>query len=87
MSIARQLPRKHIPAATDMNASMEELLELFSTWSVPKLYIEQISTVSRKEILTLTEATKQRTVKAVITWGKFWLSVTRAEQSRGTVTI
>jgi hypothetical protein len=40
-AVARQRLDKHLAAALDMHATIEELLEaLFSVWFVPKLYSE-----------------------------------------------
>jgi hypothetical protein len=42
-AIARQRHGKHVSVAVDMHATVEELLEaVFSMWSVPRLYNENL---------------------------------------------
>jgi hypothetical protein len=53
-AVARLRPDKHVPAATNTYATMEELLvALFSTWPVPSLYNED---ENRSQFATLNKA-------------------------------
>jgi hypothetical protein len=50
MSSARQSLNKHVPAATNMRATIDKLLEMvFSMQSMPKLYKEKLPRVESWE--------------------------------------